>query len=84
MTIDAPQILGWDWHDPAACRLWWPAEIRPRSYAILNILGAAGVAVAAYVTAAWPAFALETIWALIAIRDLRQTYSVRPTREIAS
>jgi len=43
---------------------------RSRSYQWMNLFGAIGVAVNAYANSAWPAFGLEIVWALIAVKAL--------------
>lgn len=45
-------------------------HLPPRTYALLNLFGALGVAALCIVKHAWPALALETAWAAIALRDL--------------
>ncbi len=46
------------------------STLPPRAYALLNLVGAALVGIACLVTRTWPALALETAWAAIALRDL--------------
>lgn len=49
-----------------ARRSWLSA----RTYALLNLVGAALLAVVCFATMAWPAFVLQCIWGLIALGDL--------------
>lgn len=45
-------------------------RLSSRSYALLNLFGAMLVGVNCFVTEAWPAMALQTAWAAIAIFEL--------------
>lgn len=72
MTIDVPQIVGWIGMILLLVAYGGRRRFAPHTYAILNLIGASGLIVLTFVQAAWPAFALEVVWAIIAIRDLWQ------------
>lgn len=65
-----PQILGWVGMSALLIAYAWRKTLHPPSYALLNLVGAGLLSIVLFTQAAWPAFALECIWGMIAIRDL--------------
>jgi hypothetical protein len=70
MTVDVPSALGWIGMGMLLIAYWRRDRLPPVAYALLNLVGAGLIAVVCFVQAAWPAFALECAWAVIAVRDL--------------
>jgi len=48
-------------------------EVRSTSYLVANVVGAAGLAVIAYVEEQWGFFLLEVVWALVSLWSLATT-----------
>lgn len=70
MNFDAPTITGWIGMVLLLVAYGARRKLNVRPYCLLNLGGAGALAVACYASAAWPAFALQCIWGVIAVRDL--------------
>lgn len=77
MMIDVPQIAGWIGMILLLVAYGGRQKLSPRMYALLNLAGAVGLIALTFVQAAWPACALEVVWAAIAARDLWQASGPR-------
>jgi len=70
MNLDVATILGWIGMMLLLAAYAGRHGMGPRTYALLNLVGASLVGVVCFAEQAWPAFALEIAWAGIAIRDM--------------
>ncbi len=70
MPLWLTQALGWAGMVLLIVAYARRQRLSRRRYALTNLGGAALLGVSCYATAAWPPFAMQCVWAAIALRDL--------------
>lgn len=79
MELDLTTLLGWIGMGMLLAAYGGRDRLPPRTYAVLNLVGATLVGIDCYDNRTWPAFALETAWAAIAVHQLLRLRRPRRT-----